>query len=248
MTEAGGSARAISWADPVVRVAAFVLPFALLHGRAVADVLICTVGALFLLRCLALGDWGWTRSAWVRAAAALWLWLLFSTAIKGTPHAVVQAVVVVRLLLFVAACESWALRDADARRWLALGTAAAAAWIAVESWQQLLFGTNLFGVPRFFDGALTGPFIKPHAGSSYLAGGSSSRLSRHTHWYGGERGEETQLFPMPGLILGRLPLYGRLNFVIGAGHQFAVTPKVTEVPVLTPIYNHAWLISARTPF
>ena len=80
------------------------------------------------------------------------------------------------------------------------------------------------------------------------AGGSSSRLSRHTHWYGGERGEETQLFPMPGLILGRLPLYGRLNFVIGAGHQFAVTPKVTEVPVLTPIYNHAWLISARTPF
>ncbi len=69
-----------------------------------------------------------------------------------------------------------------------------------------------------------------------------------THWYGGERDGKTQLFLTPGLILGRFPLYGRMNFVIGAGYQFAVTPKLTEVPVLTPIYNHAWIVTARTPF
>lgn len=69
-----------------------------------------------------------------------------------------------------------------------------------------------------------------------------------THWYGGLRGDKTQLFLTPGLILGRFPLYGRLNFVIGAGYQFAVTPKLTETPVLTPVYNHAWILTARTPF
>ncbi len=69
-----------------------------------------------------------------------------------------------------------------------------------------------------------------------------------THWYGGERDGKTQMFLTPGLILGRFPLAGRLLFVVGAGYQFAVTPKLTETPVLTPIYNHAWLITARTPF
>ena len=69
-----------------------------------------------------------------------------------------------------------------------------------------------------------------------------------THWYGGLRGELTQVFLTPGLILGRFPLAGRFNFVVGAGYQFAVTPKLVETPVLTPIYNHAWLITARTPF
>ena len=69
-----------------------------------------------------------------------------------------------------------------------------------------------------------------------------------THWYGGLRDGKTQLFLTPGLILGRFPLAGRMNFVVGAGYQFAVSPKLTETPVLTPLYNHAWLVTARTPF
>jgi hypothetical protein len=69
-----------------------------------------------------------------------------------------------------------------------------------------------------------------------------------THWYGGERDGKTQLFLTAGLILGRFQLYGRANLAIGAGYQFAVTPKLTETPVLTPVYDHAWLLSARVPF
>ena len=69
-----------------------------------------------------------------------------------------------------------------------------------------------------------------------------------THWDGGLRAGKTQLFLTPGLILGRFPLYDRFNFVIGAGYQFAVSPALTEKPVLTPLYNHAFLITVRTPF
>jgi hypothetical protein len=69
-----------------------------------------------------------------------------------------------------------------------------------------------------------------------------------THWYGGLRGDKTQLFLTPGLILGRFPLYDRFSFVVGAGYQFAVTPKLTETPVITPVYDHAWILTVRTPF
>ncbi len=69
-----------------------------------------------------------------------------------------------------------------------------------------------------------------------------------THWYGGLRGDKTQLFLTPALILGRFQLAGRAMGNIGAGYQFAVTPKLSETPVLTPIYNHAWLVTARVAF
>jgi len=69
-----------------------------------------------------------------------------------------------------------------------------------------------------------------------------------THWFGGQRDGKTQLFITPGLILGRFQLYDRLNFAIGAGYQVAVTPNLTTSPVLTPTYNHAFIITARTPF
>ena len=160
--------RLLRGADAVAGVATTLLPFALLHGRAVADMLLTAVDLLFLLRCALLGDWAWTRRPWVWAAASVWAWLLLSSVVEAPPSAIAQAAVMVRLPLFVAACEAWALRDPRARRLLALSTALAALWVAVESWQQFLLGTNLFGEPRFFDGALTGPFAKPHAGASYL--------------------------------------------------------------------------------
>ncbi|MBN9509738.1 MAG: hypothetical protein J0I21_11585 [Alphaproteobacteria bacterium] len=69
-----------------------------------------------------------------------------------------------------------------------------------------------------------------------------------THWFGGVRDGKTQLMLTPGLVLGRFHLVGRVNAAIGAGYQFAVTPKLQTEPALTPLYNHAWIVSARMPF
>ena len=70
----------------------------------------------------------------------------------------------------------------------------------------------------------------------------------NTYWTDGPRGGKNQLFVTPGLILGRFPIYGRARFIIGAGYQIAVTPKLTTTPVLTPVYNHAWILTARLAF
>ena len=70
-----------------------------------------------------------------------------------------------------------------------------------------------------------------------------------THWFNGLRGGKTQVFLTPGLILGGFPLFNSaVRARIGGGYQFAVTPKLTTTPVLTPVYNHAWILTARLVF
>jgi O-antigen ligase len=152
----------------VAGVAVPLLPLAILHARALADILVCAVDLLFLVRSALDAEWSWTRRPWVRLAAGLWVWLIACTLLRGDPPAIGQAAVSGRLFLFVAACEHWALAEARTRRLLGLAYAAAAAWVAIESWQQFLLGRNLFGFPRNADGALTGPFRKPRAGMAYL--------------------------------------------------------------------------------
>ena len=69
-----------------------------------------------------------------------------------------------------------------------------------------------------------------------------------THWYGGERGDKTQVFLTPGVIVGRFPLAGRVVGSVGVGYQFAVSPKLQTEPALTPTYQHAWIMTARAAF
>jgi hypothetical protein len=69
-----------------------------------------------------------------------------------------------------------------------------------------------------------------------------------TYWADGPRGGKTQVFLTPGLILGRFPLAGRSKIIIGVGYQFAVSPRLTTTPVLTPTYQESWILTARTTF
>jgi hypothetical protein len=70
----------------------------------------------------------------------------------------------------------------------------------------------------------------------------------NTIWSGGQRDGKDQLFLTPGLILGRFQLFQGARFIIGAGYQFAVSPVKTTEPVLTPTYDHSWLLSVRVAF
>ncbi len=69
-----------------------------------------------------------------------------------------------------------------------------------------------------------------------------------TQWISGVRAGKNQLFLSPGIVFGRFPLFGRLKAVFGVSYQFAVSPEFTKTPVLTPVYNRAWLLTMRMPF
>ena len=69
-----------------------------------------------------------------------------------------------------------------------------------------------------------------------------------TWWADGLHGGKNQVFITPGIIFGRFNLGGRVNAIFGVGYQDAVSPKLTKVPVLTPVYDHAWVVTARVTF
>ncbi|MFT8644112.1 O-antigen ligase family protein [Gluconacetobacter sp.] len=143
------------------------LPFFLLRGRAISDGFMTGIAVLFLLHCVRVRDRGWWRG-WPVFALAFWGCAILSSVMHGTGHAVAEAFVLGRFLLFCVALERWVLRDGAARRWLGGAVTLAALWLVVECWQQYLLGTNLWGYPRWVDGALTGPFYKPRAGAALL--------------------------------------------------------------------------------
>jgi O-antigen ligase len=79
-----------------------------------------------------------------------------------------QGVLTIRFFLFTMALQAWVLADGAARHRLAWVIRLTAFWVVLECWQQYLTGSNLFGYPRFGDGALTGPFLQPRAAGTYL--------------------------------------------------------------------------------
>jgi len=62
----------------------------------------------------------------------------------------------------------------------------------------------------------------------------------YTDWPNGKHNGMDQLFVTPGIVIGRIPIAGRLGLTIGAGYQFAVTDK--------PLYHNNFVLTARLPF
>ncbi|MBB2203013.1 O-antigen ligase family protein [Gluconacetobacter tumulisoli] len=144
------------------------LPFFQLRGRAISDGIISVIAALFLAHCAMVRDGGWWRRSWFPAAMLFWVLAVLSSLLNGSAHSVSESIVIGRFFLFCAALEHWVLRDARSRRWLGVAVGIAAVWVVVECWQQYLLGRNIWGYPRWTDGALTGPFYKPRAGIALL--------------------------------------------------------------------------------
>jgi O-antigen ligase len=144
------------------------MPFFQLRGRAISDGIMSVIGILFLVHCVRVGALGWWRRGWFVFALLFCGLAILSSVMHGSGHAVGEAVVLIRFFLFCAALERWVLRDAPSRRWLGAVVTAAALWVVMECWQQYLLGYNLWGFARWSDGALTGPFYKPRAGTALL--------------------------------------------------------------------------------
>jgi hypothetical protein len=69
-----------------------------------------------------------------------------------------------------------------------------------------------------------------------------------TQWTSGVRADRNQLFVGPGIMFGRFQIYDRVKFSFGIAYQVAVVPDHAITTPLTPMYNHAWILSMRMPF
>jgi O-antigen ligase len=159
------------WLDRAATIAVLLTPLMLLHAHAFAEATMGVASACFLLRSALARNWSWLRSLWVRIGLLWWGWIVLCSLPlpslglgPGGIRSLVQAVAVMRFLVFAAAMEHVALKAAAARKWLQGIIVASAAYIAVHSLFQAVTGFNFYGEPRGGDGELTGPFGKPRAG------------------------------------------------------------------------------------
>lgn len=154
--------------DGVGRMATFALPLFLTHGRGPAEVTIDILAVLLLARSFVEKDWYWTRPIWVRIALLWWGWQLFCSIPvaflgSGGAGALGEAVLSIRFMLMAAALQSWTLKDERSRRIMCALVCLCGGYIALQMLIQAAFGYNLFGMPRFVDGTLTGPYAQPRA-------------------------------------------------------------------------------------
>ena len=149
-------------------------PLLLLHAHGIAEVAIAIAGLSFLARSAILSDWTWAKTGWMRFAWAWWGWNVFCSLPipalylgEGGLNSLVQGVVMVRFVIFVAAMEHAVLRAPETRRWLYWIVAGSALYIAVHCLFQYATGYNFYGWKTGPEGELTGPFGKPRAGAVY---------------------------------------------------------------------------------
>ncbi|MCP1236086.1 O-antigen ligase family protein [Gluconobacter kondonii] len=150
------------------RWASLVLPLALTHVRVAGEADLDLLAVLLLLHSSLIGrregGWDWLREPWVVATFCWWGWQVLCTLWVSPGHgALGQALLAIRFPLAAAALGCWLLRDVVWRRRVLWLTCACGVYIAVQMLVQAVFGRNLFGIPRFHDGTLTGPYEHPRA-------------------------------------------------------------------------------------
>ncbi|MBR2125022.1 MAG: O-antigen ligase family protein [Acetobacter sp.] len=146
----------------------FLLPLCLFYSRAGADILATLIGLLFLLYSVCTQQWKWIRQNWVELAALLCGLCLLSSFLSGVSRSWLQALCVPRVFLFVAALQCWLLPSKRTALWLERLFMLFAFWLISQVWIQYFTGHNIMGHPRWADGALTGPFEKPRASSTFI--------------------------------------------------------------------------------
>ncbi|MBI3667404.1 MAG: transporter [Acidobacteria bacterium] len=65
-----------------------------------------------------------------------------------------------------------------------------------------------------------------------------------TYWLNGDRAGKKQVFLTPGLVVGRIPLRGRLGLTLGTGFQIAAT----HFHAFNHTFNHTFIFTIRLPF
>ena len=154
----------------------YFLPFALLTGPAIPDILIVTISISFILRSFYAKDFYWTELPIVRIFALLWLSLIFISFFSyNKVLSFSDSIIFVRFFIFAIAISYWIITDVKKAKVLFLIVFISICILLIDGIFQLLtystehgFGSSIFGFKAFVYGRMTGPFNDEIIGS-YIA-------------------------------------------------------------------------------
>lgn len=138
-----------------------IFPFAAFFARALADVLIVSIGLAFLYRSHKNHDWTWAGKPWFRLALVIWAYLVLAVSPFAEDRllSLAYSLTYMRWPLFAAALAYWILADVSTRRKFEWTLAALAVFVMADSVYQYFAGVDIFGRVSQ-DVRLTGPFKK----------------------------------------------------------------------------------------
>jgi len=146
---------------PVARVLVLAMPALLVIGKAPPDIAASLVALLFLIRSALLRDFSWARTPWIKAALAVWIYLILtSLAAEHMGAALGRAGPWVRFVLFAAALQFWVLNDRVWLKRLLISTGATVGFVAADTVFQFVFSYDIFGIPQVSIDRMTGPLTE----------------------------------------------------------------------------------------
>ena len=144
----------------------FLLPFAIPFSRSIADITITLVALAFLCKSYFENDWHWASETWFKMACVFVVYCVFinsSLSINPT-ESLKYSIYFLRWPLFALALSYWLFTDLQSLKKFLYTMAFVTLFLIFDAWYQYLVGHDIFGVEKFNDTRLTGPFRRPHIG------------------------------------------------------------------------------------
>lgn len=154
----------------VAIVLPWLLPALLLFSRAIADITVVLTGFVFLYYSYQTQNWRWLRMPWFGLALLFWGYLIFvNLPLSHLPgESLKYALTFIRWPLFAAALSYWIFYDEQRQRQFILSLMVVTVFIVGDTSWQYFFDVDWFGIERFNDVRLTGPFRNPVPGTLML--------------------------------------------------------------------------------
>jgi len=140
------------------------VPFALVLGRAFADIAVSIVAIFFLIECIERRQWGWVRKPWVVVALLLWIYGLSRSLFVPHLDGIRTSLFWVRYIVFAASAATWILPQPKWRLWTARSAMAAVLFLSIDSLVQYIFRFDVIGHPLYDGNRLTSVYKTPTDG------------------------------------------------------------------------------------
>lgn len=155
---------------PAAHLFIYLLPALLLFSRAIADVTVVLVAIAFLIFSFKKCDWDWVKLPWFLAFLLFNAYLLFVNLplSSDSSESLKYVLTFIRWPLFAIALSYWVLNDAKKRQRFLISLLLTMLFIIADTLWQHFFDVDWFGIERFSDTRLTGPFRSPIPGTMLL--------------------------------------------------------------------------------
>lgn len=148
----------------------YLLPALLLFSRSIADITVVLVAITFLVFSYKNRHWDWIKQPWFLAFLLFNAYLVFvNLPLSNEPSESLKYVLTfIRWPLFAMALSYWVFNNTENRQCFLIGLLLTMFFIIADTFWQYIFDVDWFGIERFSETRLTGPFRSPIPGTMLL--------------------------------------------------------------------------------